>query len=265
MRAEVRVAVFGAAGRLGSRVVELCREAPGLRITRALEHPGHPALGTHVAGYADLSYRAEGEGLSDVDVVLDVSLPEAAAMHAQRCAVARVPLLVATTGLPGEAHAALDAAARSIPVCVAPNLSTGVWVLASLVKQAAATLKDFDVEITETHHRHKKDAPSGTALLLARHVAGGRNVEVDAVLEKGRTSAPSVRAQGSVGVHAVRGGDVVGDHTVFFLGDGERLELTHRAHSRDTFARGALRLLPLLVGRAAGMVGVPELLGLKVD
>lgn len=265
MSAEVRLAVFGAAGRLGSRVVELARATPGLRVTRALEHAGSPTLGTHVPGYADLSYRSEGEGLSDVDVVLDVSSADAAAVHVERCLVARLPLLMATTGLPAEAHQALATAARTIPVCVAPNLSTGVWVLASLVKQAARALGGFDVEVTETHHHHKKDAPSGTALLLARHVAAGRGVELDAVAERARTSSPGVRVEGSVGLHALRGGDVVGDHTVFMFGPGERLELTHRAHSRDTFAHGALRLLPSLVGRPAGMVSVPELLGLRVD
>lgn len=265
MAADVRLAVFGAAGRLGARVVELARETPGVRVTRALEHVGSPKVGTHVPGYPDLSYRAEGEGLSDVDVVLDVSMPEAAQAHAERCAVARLPLLMATTGLSPTTERALADAARTIALCVAPNLSTGVWVLASLVQQAARVLGGFDVEVSETHHRHKKDAPSGTALLLARHAAAGRGVLLDAVAERGRTSNPGVRAAGSMGLHAMRGGDVVGDHTVFFFGDGERLELTHRAHSRDTFAHGALRLLPALVGRPAGMVGVPELLGLKLD
>jgi len=262
MAAEVTLAVMGAAGRLGSRVVDLSRETAGLRVTHALEHGKHARLGSAVPGVDGLTYREDTSGLSGVDVVLDVSSPDAAVAHVKQCVEARVPLLMATTGLDAAAHAALTSAAQHIAVCVAPNLSTGVWVLANLLKQAAHVLSEFDVEISETHHRHKKDAPSGTALLLARHVAEGHGVSLDSVMEKARTSSPGVRVAGSVGMTSMRGGDVVGDHTAFLFGDGERLELTHRAHSRDTFARGALRLLPPLAGRPAGMVTVPQLLWL---
>lgn len=265
MAGDVSLAVFGAAGRLGSRIVDLSREAAGCRVTLAAEHPRHVNLGKPVPGVDGRVYQVDTTALTGVDVAIDVSLPEAVAAHAAAAVAAGVPLLVATTGLSPATQDALRDAARTIAVCVAPNLSTGVWVLASLVKQAAAVLGDYDVEVVETHHKHKRDAPSGTALLLARHAAEGRHVALDGVMDVARTSDPKVRVPGSIGMVSLRGGDVVGDHTVSLLGEGERLELTHRAHSRDTFARGALRLAPLLRGKAAGTWTVPQLLGLRMD
>ncbi|MBI5493830.1 MAG: 4-hydroxy-tetrahydrodipicolinate reductase [Deltaproteobacteria bacterium] len=263
MGAETRLVVLGAAGRLGGRILELARETEGVRVAAALEHPRSVSLGKPVPGHDGLTFARDDADVSGGDVLVDVSLPEAVAAHAERAVAAGRPLLVAVTGLSVETRVALDRAAKGIPVCVAPNLSTGVWVLASLVRQAARSLRGFDVEVAEIHHRHKRDAPSGTALLLARHAAEGRGLIPEAVTVNNRSSEPKVRAADSLGVTALRGGDVVGDHTVYLLGDGERLELTHRAHSRDTFARGALRLAPLLKGRAAGLVTVPELLGLQ--
>jgi 4-hydroxy-tetrahydrodipicolinate reductase len=265
MPGDVALAIFGAGGRLGSRIVELARDQSGCTVVHAAEHPRHVQLGKPVPGLEGRSYISDATALSGVDVAVDVSLPEAVADHVRTALNAKVPLLVATTGLSPHTMDAIRDAARSIAVCVAPNLSPGVWVLASLVKQAAHILAGYDVEVTETHHRHKRDAPSGTALLLARHAALGRGTPLEGVMDVTRTSDPKVRIPGSIGMASLRGGDVVGDHTVMLLGDGERLELTHRAHSRDTFARGALRLAPLLKGKPAGQYSVPQLLGLPLD
>jgi len=258
----VRLGIWGAAGRLGSRIVQLAPQAPSVRVERAWVRTGSALLGTAVPGVDGLRFSADGEGLAACDVVMDVSLADAAAAHLKMAVRGKKPLLMAVTGLSSETSDALPAAAVEIPLCVAPNLSAGVWVLAHLVKQASRALADFDVEISETHHRLKKDAPSGTAMLLGNHVAEGRGVTLVDVMERSRATTHGAREGGTVGMSSLRGGDVVGDHTVFFFGDGERLELTHRAHSRDTFARGALTLSVRLHRRSAGRVTVPELLDL---
>jgi 4-hydroxy-tetrahydrodipicolinate reductase len=260
---EVRLGVYGAAGRLGARIVELSSSWPGVRVTVALERAGAPCVGQAVPGGPDgLRVVADGSALDGCDVLVDASMGEAVAGHARDAARARVPLLVAVTALTPASQEEVARASAVVPVCVAPNLSTGVWVLAHLAHLAAGSLPGFDVEIVEAHHRGKKDAPSGTALLLGRAVAAARQVKLDDCVALSRAGTPAARVTGSVGIGSVRGGDVVGEHTVFVLGDGERLELTHRAHSRDTFARGALTLAPRLVGRPAGMVSVPQLLEL---
>jgi 4-hydroxy-tetrahydrodipicolinate reductase len=269
MASEVRLCILGASGRLGSRIVALAglTEFPprpgerGVRVSRAVVRATSPLVGQPVPGMS-IQFESDRAPLQDCDAVIDVSLPEAAVDHARQAANAGLPLLVAVTGLAASACQELGECAREIPLCLAPNLSGGVWVLAHLVQQAARALPLYDVEIVETHHRNKRDAPSGTALLLGQHAAAGRAVKLDDVKDTARASSPGKRALGSVGFASLRGGDVVGDHMVALLGDGERLELTHRAHSRDTFARGALNLAPRLVGRRPGLVSVPELLGL---
>ncbi|MEW5847203.1 MAG: 4-hydroxy-tetrahydrodipicolinate reductase [Myxococcota bacterium] len=263
MASEVRLGVLGAAGRLGSRVVQLSTGWTSGRVTLATVRPGSALVGQAVpGGPAGLGYSGDGVDWSGCDVILDVSLGAAATAHAKEAARQGKPLLMAATGLDDTARSALQEASQRVAVCVAPNLSAGVWVLAHLVRQAAATLREYDVEVVETHHRHKKDAPSGTALLLAGAAAEGRGVQLKDVMVPSRASVHGARETGSIGMASLRGGDVVGDHTVALYGDGERLELTHRAHSRDTFARGALILAARLAGRGPGMVTVPQLLGL---
>lgn len=258
----VRLVVFGAAGRLGSRIVALAADCASVSVVQARVRTQSAAAGQPVPGHGSLTYAHDAMALAPADAAVDVSLGEAAAGHVRMCMDSGMPILLASTGLGDDATQAATQAATRVGVCVAPNLGAGVWVLAHLVKQAAALLADFDVEISETHHRHKKDAPSGTAMMLARHVADSRHATVDQLGVTNRSSAPSVRTAGSVGLAALRGGDVVGDHTVYLLGDGERLELTHRAHSRDVFAHGALRLVPRLVAAGPGLHTVPALLGL---
>jgi 4-hydroxy-tetrahydrodipicolinate reductase len=202
----------------------------------------------------------ELDALAGADVVVDFSTP---AVLARACAVASaagIAIASGTTGLDADATAALEAAATKVPVLWEPNMSVGVHVLSTLVARAVAALgAGYDIEIVEAHHRMKVDAPSGTALRLAAVAKEARNADTRFV--HGREGRPGARAGDEIGVLAMRGGDVIGDHTVFLLGDGERLELTHKASSRDLFARGALRAGSWLVGRPAGRYGLSDVLG----
>lgn len=256
----VKVAVLGASGRMGRAVVRLAHGA-GMSIVGAIgvgeegrdagELAGIGAIGAPITG--DLSV-LEAVG---ADVVIDFSAPAALARAATICATRGIALVSGTTGLDDEARSALDAAARHVPVLSEPNMSVGVHVLASLVEKALAMLgPSFDVEVMEIHHRRKVDAPSGTAIRLgdiAKAARHGRYVH-------GREGRPGAREADEVGMHALRGGDVVGDHTVFLLGDGERIELTHRASSRDLFAQGAVRAAAFLAGKAPGRYRLVDML-----
>jgi 4-hydroxy-tetrahydrodipicolinate reductase len=195
-------------------------------------------------------------------VAIDFSLPQAVAANAQACVRARVPLLVGTTGLDAAARAALAAAAGTIPVLIAPNTSVGVNVAAQLVNLATRALgPGYDVEILEAHHRMKRDAPSGTALLLGEVVAAARGRALADVAVFERHGADRAREPGSIGFAVLRAGDIVGEHTVIFAVAGERVEITHRATDRITFARGALRAAGWLVGRPAGLYSMNDVLG----
>jgi 4-hydroxy-tetrahydrodipicolinate reductase len=257
----VKVAVLGATGRMGRAVVRLACEA-GMTVTCALavdetgrdagELAGIGPIGTAVT--SDLQVLAS----SRAEVMIDFSAPSGMPAACAICARAKIAVVSGTTGLDAVAQDALDRAARETAVLWEPNMSVGVYVLASLVARAAALLGEgYDVELVEAHHRAKVDAPSGTALRLAevvRAARGGRYLH-------GREGRPGPREKTEIGVHAVRGGDVVGDHTVFFLGDGERLELAHRASSRDLFARGALRAAAWIKGRPPGRYSLADVLG----
>lgn len=259
----VRLGVVGTAGRMGSRVVELAKSFPGVALTSALERDrakqGQDS-GTLAGGEPNgvLATCDPQTAIEACDVLIDFSAPSACAVLAPLCAKAGTAYVCASTGTGEVERLALEAAARQIPVLVAANLSVGVNVLRELVRQAAAKLgADFDVEIFEAHHRHKRDAPSGTAYWLGESVREARNEleEVDA-----RAGVDARREHDSLGYAAVRGGDVAGEHTVFFFGEGERLELTHRSTTPDIFARGALRAARWLEGRAPGQYGMRDVL-----
>jgi 4-hydroxy-tetrahydrodipicolinate reductase len=240
----MRIAVVGARGRMGRTVVRLAEEQ-GLELAVALD------TGESLASLA--SARA--------DVVVDFSSPSATTELAGVAASAGVAIVSGTTGLHAEALAALDQAAQRVPVAWEPNMSVGVHVLGALVARAIAMLgPEFDVEVVEAHHKMKVDAPSGTALRLAEIAKDARG---GARLVHGREGKPGARAATEIGVHAVRGGDVVGDHTVYLLGAGERLELVHRASSRELFAAGALRVARWIAGRPAGRYRMDDVLGAK--
>ena len=267
----LRAVVCGVGGRLGGRILSAVRAEQGMEVVGATERPGSSQIGLDagaVAGgeaigvrVADSLERALEPG---ADVVIDFTAPSASMRHAQVCAQRKVALVIGTTGFPPEARAELQARAREAPIVVAPNMSVGVNVLFRLAGEAARALgPGYEVEIAEMHHRAKKDAPSGTALRLAEVAAEALGLDAQAAGVYERHGEVGVRKPGTIGVQALRGGDVVGDHTVYFLADGERLELTHRATSRDNFARGAIRAARWVAGRPAGLYDMQDVLGFR--
>lgn len=249
------VAVTGIGGRMGRALREAIEAHDDVVLAAGIERPGHDLVGKQVGGAWVRDWREEA--LTDVDVVIDFSVPDGTARYAEQAAAASIPLVCGTTGLDEAAKEALKRAADRIPVLWAPNMSVGVNLLFLLVEQAARALGEgFDPEVVEIHHRHKVDAPSGTALRIAEILRDVRQAN----LVFGRQGAPGARPRNEVGVHAVRGGDVVGEHTVIFAGQGERLELVHRAHSRATFAEGALRAARFLVRQPVGLYTMNDVL-----
>lgn len=260
----MRLAVVGANGRMGRAIVRLAH-LDGVEIVCAVgggelgrdagELAGVGPIGTSVVGGLASIERARA------DVVIDFSMPAGTLALAPIAAAAGCALVTGTTGLGADARAALDQAATHVAVLWEPNMSVGVHVLAQLVRQAVASLPGWDVEVVETHHRAKADAPSGTALRLAEAAQQGRATATRLV--HGRQGTPGARTPEEIGVHAVRGGDVIGDHSVHLLGPGERLELAHRATSRDVFAHGALRAARWIAGRAAGRYSLGDVLSVS--
>lgn len=250
---------------MGATLVRLLAAAPGLELVGGTARVGSAVLGQRLGAgrVVDSLERALTEGRAEV--VVDFTGPAASLLHAQTCAVKGVPLVIGSTGFDAVQRAELAQVAQRIPLVVAPNMSVGV----NLVFQTAAHLArvlgaGFDVEIVETHHRMKKDAPSGTALKLAEEVARatGRSEANYCLAREGQTG---VRPSAEIGIQSLRGGDVVGEHTVLFFGEGERVELTHRATSRDPFAAGALRAAAWLIGRAPGLYDMQDVLGLRAS
>ncbi len=260
------VAVFGITGRMGQSLVRALAGSP-LHLSGALASPSSRRLGLDAAQEGEptgVRVTADPEAaLGDAAVALDFSTPDELGAHAEACAARGVPLLVGTTGFDAHTRATLDSAAHRIPVLIAPNTSVGVGVLRQLAGLAAAALGEgFDVEISEAHHRLKRDAPSGTALALAEAVAGARGSALAEVAVYDRHGLSEPRRPGSIGFSVIRAGDIVGEHTVTFAADGERIELTHRATDRMVFARGALKAAEWLIGRPAGVYGMRHVLGL---
>ena len=261
------IVVCGAAGRMGQLLVRLVADTPNAQLVGAVEADGHPALGRdagEVAGIAALGVTIESRYAPPKgSVTLDFTAPAAALAHLATAADAGAAIVVGTTGLAPADRARAAELARRMPTIIAPNMSIGVNVLEGLVAAAARTLGGaFDVEIVEVHHRLKRDAPSGTALRLGEVAAEAQSTSLAGRARFGREGEPGPRSNDEIGVLAVRGGDAIGDHTVLFLGAGERLELTHRAQSRDCLARGAVRAALWLAGRPAGLYTMRDVLGL---
>jgi len=269
----VRIVIAGSGGRMGQTLLEAVLGAPDLALAGALEVPtsaliGHDA-GARFGRTTGIVVSADvPETLASADVLIDFTRPAGTLVHAAACAKAGVAAVIGTTGLSETDRRSLSEAARTVPIVFAPNMSVGVTVLTKLVAIAAQRLGDgYDVEIVEMHHHHKIDAPSGTALSLGEAAAAAlhRNLETDAVYA--RRGVTGERKPKTIGFAALRGGDVVGDHTVIFAGPGERVELTHRASSRMTFAQGALRAARFVatkrMQRAAGLYDMQDVLGLR--
>ena len=265
----VRIAVFGAGGKMGRAIVRAVAEAEGATLAAAIERSDYPHLAADASEMAGLP--ASGVRLYDqcpkkgsADVWIDFSAPAGTVANVKAATAAGAAMVIGTTGLSVADKEHIAAAAKSIPVMLAPNMSVGVNVMLKIVADAARTLGPaYDVEILETHHRAKRDAPSGTALRLAEAVAeaSGRDLATAARYERRGDIGP--RADTEIGIQTLRGGDVAGDHTVFFLGQGDRIEITHRASSRDTFAHGAVRAALWLAGKPAGLFDMRDVLGLK--
>ncbi|MCF7838363.1 MAG: 4-hydroxy-tetrahydrodipicolinate reductase [Candidatus Marinimicrobia bacterium] len=266
------VCVLGAAGRMGQSLVRhLCAgTVPGLSLTGAAEQPECPALGRDAGtlagcGACNVPLTADlAAAAAPAAVLIDFSAHAAAPAHAAFAAEQGKALVLGATGLDATERAAVAAAAAQAPIVLAPNMSLGVNLLLALLEQAGAALRDkgYDVEIIERHHRRKQDAPSGTALALGQAVAAGLEWNLDEVARHGREGLGPARPAREIGFHAVRGGDIVGDHTVLFAAEGECLEFSHRATQRDTFVLGALRAAAWLVGRPPGLYRMADVLGL---
>lgn len=272
MAAPVRVVVAGAGGRMGQVLIEAVLGDPACALVAALDVPGSAELGRHPGeriGHAT-GIRITSDidaALAGADVLIDFTRPAGTLVHLAACAKARVAAVVGTTGLNDAERTALTQWATHIPVMFAANMSVGVNVMLALVETAARSLgPDFDIEIVEMHHRHKVDAPSGTALRLGEAAAAGLGTKLPDVAVLSREGVTGERKAGTIGFATLRGGDVVGEHTVVYAGTGERIEISHRATSRQNFAAGALRAVHFVAARRAagqaGLVDMRDVLGL---
>ena len=258
METPIRIAIFGALGRMGRELTDAATGDAAFEIAALVERPDHPGIGESIGG---VEVVADGEPLpAGIDVAVDFSSSADAVNHAAACADGGIALVVAVTGLTFEDESAILNQSNRIPVFRASNFSIGITALAHYAEKMARDLADFDVEIVEMHHRDKKDAPSGTAAALARAIEDARP-GLRWVHCRERLAGP--RDPNEIGIHSLRGGDVVGDHTVVFAGDGERIELTHRAGSRRIFASGALRAARYVAGRNPGVYTMGEMLFLE--
>jgi 4-hydroxy-tetrahydrodipicolinate reductase len=265
----VDVVVAGAAGRMGSRVIACLGDVQDLHLVSALEAPGHPALGKdagETAGVGRLGVALTSDSAHAITadrVLVEFSAPEPTLEHLRLVAERGGRAVIGTTGFTASQREEIAGLARTATIMLAPNMSVGVTVALKILGLMARALGDeYDVEIAEVHHRFKKDAPSGTALRMAEVVADALGRDLGQVGVYGRHGMPGERTPKEIGVMSLRSGDVVGEHTVSFGTLGERIELTHRAHSRDTFARGALRAVRFVAGRAAGLYSMHDVLGL---
>jgi 4-hydroxy-tetrahydrodipicolinate reductase len=268
--AEIRIGITGCAGRMGRMLVAETQAVAGLRLAGGSEAPGSSSLGRDIgelAGIGPVGIAATADLaalFAASDAVIDFTVPAASATHAEQAAKSGKALVIGTTGLDAKQAKTVETAARHVPIVWAPNMSPAVTMLLSLVEEAARRLDDgYDIEVLEMHHHHKVDAPSGTALALGRAAAAGRGIDLGARSQRVRDGHTGARTRGDIGFATLRGGDVVGDHVVIFAGEGERLELAHRATSRRIFALGALRAARWVVAQKPGLYGMKDVLGLK--
>jgi len=268
MSAPLRIAITGASGRMGRMLIEAVNAADDCVLTGALDQPGSPALGHDATAWLGLTSGVAitadlVQGLNNADVLIDFTRPEGTLAHLAVCRELGVKLVIGTTGFSEAQKAEITAAAAHTAIMMSPNMSVGVNVVMKLLDMAARALNEgYDIEIIEAHHRHKVDAPSGTALAMGETVAAalGRNLKECAVY--GREGVTGARDPSTIGFATIRGGDVVGDHTVLFAGTGERIEITHKSSSRVTYAQGSLRAARFLRGRANGLFNMNDVLGL---
>ena len=253
-----RVAIIGAAGRMGRELCRAALETDGIELVGGTEGPGSPSLGAdlgELCGAGKIGVALTEDPPDDAEVLIEFTTPEATIKHLSY----RKPVVIGTTGLKEEQHAKIESAAESVPVVLAPNMSVGVNLLREVARKLSRKLSGYDVEVVEAHHRNKKDAPSGTALLLARAAAEGRGQDLEEVAVYGREGV-APRKEGEIGIHALRGGAVVGEHRLVFYSEGEEIEVVHRALSRRTFADGAMRAAKFAASAGAGRYTMQDVL-----
>ncbi len=253
----IKVVINGVLGRMGGIIASEIDAADDLTLAGAVEIAGHEGIGNTVCGVETTDDLMSA--LAGADVAVDFTLPESTSALLEACSVAGVPAISGTTGLSHQQITRAREISGSIPVLISPNMSLGVNLLFKVTEDIARALPGFDIEITEIHHNRKKDSPSGTAVRLAEAALKAR---AGANVIHGRQGMVGERPAGEIGMHSLRGGDVTGEHTVIFVGEGERVELTHRAHSRRTFAMGTLRAIRFIAGKQAGYYKMSDVLGL---
>ena len=266
----INVGVIGAGGRMGRMLIEAVQENPQTTLNAAIERQGSSLVGAdagEVAAIGRLDVQIVDDlkaVINDIDVLIDFSLPDATEQNMQICAANKVAMVIGTTGFNEQQEQVLTEASKQIAIVYAGNYSTGVNLSLKLLAMAAKAFgNDADVEVIEAHHKHKIDAPSGTAYMMAEAVAEARGQNLKDVAVYGREGQTGERNVGSIGIHAIRGGEIIGDHTVMFIADGEVVEITHRARARMTFAAGAVRAATWVIKQEVGQYNMQDVLGLN--
>jgi 4-hydroxy-tetrahydrodipicolinate reductase len=266
---QVNIAVAGCTGRMGQAIMETITETQDLRLSAALEQPGHPQLsqdaGALIGSPCGVIISSDyATALVGSDILIDFTRPAGTLAHLAVCHTLGIKMVIGTTGLSTDEKEIIRNTAKDIAIVLAPNMSVGVNVLFKLLEVTAEVLQEgYDIEIIEAHHRHKVDAPSGTALRMGEVIAHAQNKDLGKVALYGREGHTGERAPDTIGFSTIRGGDIVGDHTALFAGIGERLEITHKASSRKTFATGAVRAARFLATRKSGLFDMQDVLGLR--
>ncbi len=266
----INIGVIGAGGRMGRMLIEAVQDNPLTTLSAAIERQGSSLVSAdagEVASIGRINIKIVDDlvaVIDDIDVLIDFSLPEATEQNMQICAEHKVAMVIGTTGFNEQQEQVLTEASKHIAIVYAGNYSTGVNLSLKLLAMAAKAFgTEADVEIIEAHHKHKIDAPSGTAYMMAEAVAEARGQDLKEVAVYGREGQTGAREQGAIGIHAVRGGEIIGDHTVMFIADGEVVEITHRARARMTFAAGAVRATTWIVHKKSGQYNMQDVLGLN--
>jgi 4-hydroxy-tetrahydrodipicolinate reductase len=266
---QMKIAIAGASGRMGRMLIETVLGAQDATLAGALDVPGAASIGSDAAGFlgqpADIVIESElARGLAQAEFLIDFTRPEGTLQHLAYCAEHGIKMIIGTTGFDDAGKAAIAAAAQKTAIVFAPNMSVGVNVTMKLLELAAKSFSHgYDIEIIEAHHRHKVDAPSGTALMMGEVVAGAIGRDLKDVAVFAREGVTGERDPSSIGFATIRGGDIVGDHTVLFAGIGERIEITHKSASRVTYAHGSLRAARFLADKATGLFDMQDVLGLR--
>ncbi|HBP31208.1 MAG: 4-hydroxy-tetrahydrodipicolinate reductase [Advenella sp.] len=262
----MRIAISGASGRMGRMLIEAVLAHPELTLAVALDHAGSGHLGEDAGAFlgknTGVQLGSDLAALKDCDCLIDFTRPDGTLAHVQACVQHNVKMVIGTTGIDAAGQAAIASAAQNIAIVFAPNMSIGVNATLRLLEAAAKMLNSgYDVEVYEAHHKHKVDAPSGTALIMGETVANAWGKKLEDIADWSRHGHTGARKEGQIGFSVVRGGDVIGDHTVMFLGTGERIEITHKSSNRSTYAQGSVRAALFLQDKPSGLFSMQEVIG----